>query len=221
MQFCLYEFLRDQGSFIAGVLALIAGIMAYRAGRIQATATNTAAEGQLNADRLKEEREIYTIRKSLATEIRLQIGHALAAHNLLRALATSASATTSITAREVESSSHVSGAVIYPAVASRIGLLGGSDAMDVVIIYNLIETGRAYADQLIRGREPDNISPRNVAAVADAFLAACRCGKELLPKLSTGFALHDEKDGEQIKKIDRAIAEWDQILKQWPRNNQA
>jgi hypothetical protein len=34
-----YEFLRDQGSFIAGILTLVGGGLAYFAGRIQATAT--------------------------------------------------------------------------------------------------------------------------------------------------------------------------------------
>lgn len=43
MDSALFEFFKDQGSIIAGVLALIAGILAYRAGRIQATETRLAA----------------------------------------------------------------------------------------------------------------------------------------------------------------------------------
>ena len=45
----LYEFLRDQGSLIAGVLALIAGILAYRAGVTQAKATMDAADREIAA----------------------------------------------------------------------------------------------------------------------------------------------------------------------------
>jgi hypothetical protein len=44
-----YEFFRDQGSIIAGVLALIAGILAYRAGCVQATETRQAAITQVAA----------------------------------------------------------------------------------------------------------------------------------------------------------------------------
>lgn len=47
----LYEFLRDQGSLIAGVLALIAGILAYRAGVTQAKATMDAANREIAANK--------------------------------------------------------------------------------------------------------------------------------------------------------------------------
>jgi hypothetical protein len=49
MHCVLYEFFRDQGSIIAGVLALIAGVIAYRAGRTQATETRKAAKTQIEA----------------------------------------------------------------------------------------------------------------------------------------------------------------------------
>jgi hypothetical protein len=39
MHIPLYEFFRDQGSIIAGILALLAGLVAYRAGKLQARAT--------------------------------------------------------------------------------------------------------------------------------------------------------------------------------------
>lgn len=47
----LYEFFRDQGSLIAGALALIAGIIAYRAGVTQAKATTEAADREIAATR--------------------------------------------------------------------------------------------------------------------------------------------------------------------------
>jgi hypothetical protein len=43
------RFSRDQGSLIAGVLALIAGIIAYRAGVTQAKATTDAADREITA----------------------------------------------------------------------------------------------------------------------------------------------------------------------------
>jgi hypothetical protein len=53
----VYEFFRDQGSIIAGLLALLAGVLAYWAGRSQATETreqsnymkSTAAESDRRA----------------------------------------------------------------------------------------------------------------------------------------------------------------------------
>jgi len=46
---CLYDFLRDQGGFIAGLLTLVAGGLAYFAGRVQATETRKAAAAQVIA----------------------------------------------------------------------------------------------------------------------------------------------------------------------------
>jgi hypothetical protein len=46
---CWYAILRDLGSFIAGILALAAGIFAYYAGRLQATATREQ-KNQAHAD---------------------------------------------------------------------------------------------------------------------------------------------------------------------------
>lgn len=45
----LYGWLRDQGSFIAGLLALAAGALAYWAGRIQARVTRESAAAQVKA----------------------------------------------------------------------------------------------------------------------------------------------------------------------------
>ncbi len=46
---CLYQFLQDQGSFIAGLLTLSAGVLAYVAGRIQASETKKGAVAQVSA----------------------------------------------------------------------------------------------------------------------------------------------------------------------------
>lgn len=51
----LYDFFRDQGSIIAGLLALGAGFLAYRAARDatdkQVSAMREATDRQINADR--------------------------------------------------------------------------------------------------------------------------------------------------------------------------
>jgi hypothetical protein len=213
-----YKLLTDWGSIIGGVFALIAGGTAYIAGWVQARATQQAAEMQVQADQRRDEREVDALRKSLATELRQLIGQALAAHNSLKRLVTTATTDSPITARMVESSSRVPAAVVYPGSAHKIGLLAGSDAMDVVIVYNAIEIARAAAAALIQSRTPDNISPVNVAAVADAFLKACQyAAQEVFPKFKTGVAFHDDKDNALIKIISDTTAAWNTILSDWPK----
>jgi len=52
----LYVLLRDQGSFIAGILTLFGGGLAYFAGRVQATATREGAAAQVAA--IGEQRDL-------------------------------------------------------------------------------------------------------------------------------------------------------------------
>jgi hypothetical protein len=201
----IYDFFRDQGSIIAGLIALAAGIIAYRGAL-------SAAKMQVEAQQQSEAREVDTLRKSLAIEIRQMIGQALAAHNSLKRLV--APPTTAITARMVENSSRIPSAVIYPGNASKIGLLGGNDAMEIVIVYNLIDAARDRTDILLRTRTPDNIAPLNVGILAGLCLTACqRATQEILPKFKTGFAVHDDKDDELINRINVLAADWEKVWK--------
>ena len=95
--------------------------------------------------------------------------------------------------------------MVYPATADKIGLLG-QDAMDVVIVYSLIESGRDGTTALINSRDPDNITPSTVAATAGAFLSACAYAQSVLPKLRTGVPEHDQKDAALIERIRVATA---------------
>jgi hypothetical protein len=173
---------------------------------------------QVQAEQRRDDREVDTLRKSLAIEIRQLIGQCLAAHNSLKRLVTTATPDSPITARMVASSSRVPAAVVYPGIAPKIGLLGGSDAMNIVIVYNTIEIARVRAGELLRSRAPDNIAPLFVAAVADAFLKACQyAAQEVFPKIKTGFAVHDDKDNALIKTITDTTAAWETILTGWPK----
>jgi hypothetical protein len=218
--FTWYKLLTDWGSLIGGVFALIAGGTAYIAGCVQARATRRAAEMQVRADERRDARDLDALRKALATELRQLVGQALAAHDSLKRLVTTATVDSPITARMVESSSRVPAAVVYPNSAPKIGLLGGSDAMDIVIIYNMIEIARTGTAGLMRSRTPDNIAPVTVAAVADAFLKTCQYAQGVLPKFRTGFALHDDKDKALIQIITDTAAAWDEIMKRWPKLDQ-
>jgi hypothetical protein len=180
-----YRLLTDWGSLIGGVFALLAGAAAYIAGRVQASATRQAAVMQVQAERQKGDREVEALRRSLATEIRQIVPRAFTAHKLLSGLANKQG--TPITSPEVESLSRIPVPVVFPAAADKIGFL--DEAMDILIIYNLIEIGREGAAQLMRSQTANNVSPRSVAAVAAAFLAACSYVRDVLPKLKTGVIL--------------------------------
>jgi hypothetical protein len=180
--------------------ALIAGLLGFAAAIIVVWIT-------LHIESRKRRIEADTVRKSLAVELRQLIPHALGAHKALKGLALSAPRSNLlITTRMVESLSRVPAAIVYPANAQRIALLG-SDAMDVVITYSLIELGRSGTASLLRSRTPDNITPSTVEQVSDVFLSACVYARTVLPNLRTGVPSHDEKDRTLIEAITAANAE--------------
>jgi hypothetical protein len=210
-----YKLLTDWGSLIGGGFALVAGVIAYLAGRTQATATQNAAELQAGVEREKHDQEVETIRQSIAIELRQVVGRAFNAHKLLAGLSTKTDG--QITARMVDNSASVPVPIVYPAIADRIAFLK-SEAMDVVIVYQLIEIGREGAARLLRSRTPDDIGVLNVAVVAEAFLQACLYARDILPKLPTGVALHDEKDANLINMITEQATAWEDVKAKW-RNN--
>jgi hypothetical protein len=169
--------------------------------------TAVAQEQIKTTVRLERERvssELDTLRKALAVELRLHISRALGAHDGLYGLGFMPNG--AITARMVESKSQMTAPIIYPANAGKLGLLGAR-AMDVVIVYDLLEIARNSAARLTTTyRPPDDISPAVVMGTADAFLTACKYARGILPRLQTGDASHDAKDEELIQKINDAIA---------------
>jgi hypothetical protein len=203
-----YKLLTDLGSLIGGGLALFAGFVAYLAGRIQARATREAAETQVAAERLKFDQDVETLRKSVAVELRQMVVRARGAHESLAKLLGPPS--DQITARMIESSVGVPIPIVYPAIAGRIALLH-DEAMDVVIVYQLIEIAREGARQLINSRTPDNISKGNVALVSDAFLLGCSYAKSVLPRVRIGSADYDEKDNMLIRKITETENAWNAV----------
>jgi hypothetical protein len=173
--------------------ALIAGGLGF-------AAAVAAVIFTLRIERRKWQRELYALEKSLAVELRQQVAHALRAGTALRGLARG---NPPITARMVQSLGIVPAPMIYPASADKIGLLG-QGAMDVVIVYSLIEIGRGGTASLINSRDPDNITPNTIEATAVAFLNACAYAQSVLPKLKTGVPAHDQKDAELVQKIRAA-----------------
>jgi hypothetical protein len=65
----LYALVKDWGGVIGGVFALIAGYWAYRAGRIQATATRQASDNQIAASARKDHLQAQCIAAGISSEI--------------------------------------------------------------------------------------------------------------------------------------------------------
>jgi hypothetical protein len=193
----LPQFLYNWQTLEAGVLALIAGLITVRVINKQTVTTV----------RLEQERvasEVDALRKSLAVELRQQIPRALVVYDSLRRWSSKSDGP--ITARMVESLSRMPAPIVYSANAGKIGLLEG-DAMDVVMLYTLLEGARDGADRLVTTyMPPDDISPAVVMGTADAFLAACNCARGVLPRLRTGDASHDAQDETFIQRINAALA---------------
>jgi hypothetical protein len=202
---------------IAGVLALVAAfgtvlgtmiianrqILASReeADRvIAATREQTETTVRLERERLSSESD--TLRKSIAVELRLHISRAMGAYDGLYGMGIMPNAP--ITARMVESRSQMAAPIIYPANAGKIGLLG-ADAMDVVVVYDLLEIARDSVARQMNSRTPDDISAVVVMGMAQAFMTACTHARGVLPRLRTGGPSHDAKDEALIQRINDAL----------------
>ncbi len=184
----LVDFVDHWQTLLAGMIALAAAIITVAV--------------TLNVERRKVDRELDALRKSLAIELRQLIPRALGAYTSLQKLVGKTDGP--ITARMVESLSRTPVPIVYPANAHKIGLLE-EDAMDVVIVYGLLDIARDGVTRLITTyRTPDDISPNVVLMTATAFLEACKYARTVLPKLRTGVASHDDRDALLIKTIGDA-----------------
>ena len=190
---CL-DFLDHWQTGLAGAAAVLAATAT-----VWAVWSQTATTVRLERERVLS--EVDALRKSLAVELRLQIARAFGVYGGLRELSTGGP----ITSRMVEGMSRMPAPIIFSANAGKIGLLEG-DAMDVLIVYTLLEAARDGAARLMNFRTPDDISAAAVHSIADAFLEACRYAQSLLPRLRTGDASHDARDKALVQQINAALA---------------
>lgn len=161
-------------------------------------------ENILKVERRNVDRELDPLRKSLAVDLRQLIPGPLGVHGSLTRLG--AKTDGPITARMLESLSRMPTPIVYPANAHKIGLLE-KDAMDVVIVYGLLDIARGGVARLTTTyRTPDDISPNVVVWTAGAFLEACKYARYVLPRMRTGVASHDDRDAELLRIIDATAA---------------
>jgi hypothetical protein len=191
------EFLYDWQTVIAGFVALVAALITVWV--------------TLRVERRASRRELDALRKSLAVELRLQIVSAFDIYEGVRGLGTAKMMESKsqmpfpITARMMESKSRTPAPIIYSANAGKIGLLG-AEAMDVVIVYTLLEGARDSVARLMTSATPGDISPAVVTDTAEAFLMACNYARGVLPKLRPGDPAYDAKDEALIQRINAALA---------------
>jgi hypothetical protein len=185
----IVDFVDHWQTLLAGLIALIAAIITVFV--------------TLKVERRKADREVDALRKSLAIELRQLIPRALGAHASLQKLCSKTDGP--ITARMVESLSRMPVPIVYSSNAHKVGLLEG-DAMDVVIIYGLLEIALDGVARLMTYRTPDDITPSVVLKTAEAFLEACKYARSVLPKLRTGIASHDDRDAQLLQRINTAAS---------------
>jgi hypothetical protein len=198
----MYENWHHTVEFLDHWQSLVSGLIGFAAATLVVCIT-------LRIERRKADRELDALRKSLGVELRIIVPNALGTYN---SLMSRVRAKNPITFRTLTYLFRVANPTIYKANADKIGLLG-TDAMYVVIIYNLIESARSGAASL-EGMPIDQIQPESVAIIAQGLLRACEQSQTILPKLRTGDPAHDEKDSALIANISVALSE--AATQSWP-----
>jgi hypothetical protein len=186
---------------------LLAGILGF-------TAAIVAVVIALRSERRKAARDLEALRRSIGLEVRQCTAVALGSFQLLAKLAQKKDGP--ITYRMVQSYAHFQDALIFPAVADKIGLLG-SDAIEVLIFYNSIDAVRRGISQLANYRTPDDISPNVVAGTTNCLTPALRQGSAVIAALKIDDARTQERDEKLRAEIDAETTAWDTLFAaNWP-----
>jgi hypothetical protein len=139
-----YEVLRDFGSPIVGLFAVVAALWAaratYRSAIKQVEATATATNDRINALRTQEDRQAENVREAVQIEITTMVTGVINVANLLGPLRKGGQTLLPQT-REIIARSLIT-PTIYPAIADRVGLL--HDPYPVVIFYSKVATARSF-----------------------------------------------------------------------------
>jgi hypothetical protein len=190
----LYKLLTDWGSFIAGVLALVAGFLAYLAGTLPA--------------KNKRRDEVADVREAVAIEIityaKYVIGALLTCEQVAKGEVQIPRRDANYLAKMLYDSA------VYPAVADRTGLLAEPQA--TVEFYMRIAEAKASANVLavqtatsgaqsfITAIEASPIADSLITALQLARAIAATAPKELQRSPRHGFIL-----SHTIKEIDQAL----------------
>ncbi len=166
-------------SFAAGVLALVAALIAVGGGEYFA--------------RRKERRENDAILASLAPEIRLLLSTLYETHRVFEKLTRP---NNRMTARDVMKLTEIRQPVVYPAVADKIGRLGPRLAGGVSAFYANIEHIK-FSGKIVAADPSDILLAPDWEGLAVLFVQACKNSLPLLHALP-----RDEADGDLKSKIE-------------------
>ena len=209
-----YKLLTDWGSILAGLLALVAGYLAYRAGGEQADATRKATDRQLKDQADAQTAEILNIKTAIRAEVIAFAKFVIGALENCQGIAAG-----TLTIPRSDANAIVRGLqkpTVFPAVADRIALLKNPHLP--VQFYIRIDEAKDMANTLsfatvarlgAHGTETSNITVdrSNALAIADCLITALQLARAMIIDVPANMSKIEQFVTNQTgKDIDAAMA---------------
>ena len=182
----LYKLLTDWGSFIARLLALLAGGIAYAAGLVQASATRNAMDRQLAAQAEAQAAEVANVRTALRAEVIVFAKYVIGALGNCEAIAKKITTMPRSDANAIVRGIHEP--TVFPAVADRIAALGNPHLP--VQFFARVEEAKAKANTLSLATVAYGVANvqvpvilvdrANALAIADCLITALELGRAIV-----------------------------------------
>ena len=197
-----YKLLTDLGSFLAGILALWAGGLAYWAGR-------EGVNRQLAAQAAERAREVLNIRIAVRTEIIAFSKFVIGVLDICGGLARQEWQMPRSDANAIVKS--LQEPIVFPAVADRVALLPNPHLP--VQFYLRLEEAKAMAQGMAMATAtnlsvpPVIVTPENAATIADCLITALQCAQGVVRDASADKTPSDTfVTNETLQQIDAAMA---------------
>jgi hypothetical protein len=212
----IYKLLTDWGSFIAGLLALVAGGIAYAAGLQQASATKRAMDRQLAAQTAAQAAEVANVRTALRAEVvafvKFVIGTLDICEGIAKKTTTMPRSQANAIVRGLQEPS------VFPAVADRIAALANPHLP--VQFYARIEEAKSIANTLSLATDAYGVAgiagavipvpmvtPANALPIADCLITALQLGRAIVADQPADASPAEQfVTAETVQQIDAAIA---------------
>jgi len=210
----LYKLLTDWGSFIAGILALAAGVMAYLAGVRQANATREAVANQLDAEAKAQAVEVLKVRTALRAEIVAFAKFVMGALETCRGIATGETHVPMADANAIVRGLYEP--TIFPAVAGQIAVLDNPHVP--VQFYLRIEEAKSMANTFALATDPAAsvfhgsapvpfVTKANAQAIADCLITALQLGRAIVADVPASITPAEKfVTDKTLEDIDAAMA---------------
>jgi hypothetical protein len=193
MHSATYEFVRDQGSVIAGSLGFGAAILAVIL--------------TLYSERRRAKRKLESLRRALGVEIRQYTANAFNAHCQCKAMIIRRNSNAKIAAIQVEDKAKLPPPQVFPKAVVRIGDFGIC-APEILLFFNRVAVTREAAERLLRHPSADNLPSGEIAWAVEGLINIAEGGLKLMPFLKTGIKSEDDTDADAIKSISQEAKDW-------------